>query len=74
MISTVLEFHKLEYPFSHHHINIKQVFADNLGLRKGVGLGSAMKRVNLSFVGSPHRGIDDARNMASLAGYIFQQS
>lgn len=65
-------FHAVPYPFGREHINIKQLFADNMGLKKGLGLGKALKKVDVSFVGTAHRGIDDARNMAAIAGYIFR--
>lgn len=64
-------YHNVPYPFDHQHINIKKRFAKNLGLRKGIGLGRAIRHVGLSFEGSPHRGIDDAKNMARLSEYIF---
>jgi inhibitor of KinA sporulation pathway (predicted exonuclease) len=64
-------FHDAAYPFGPNHINIKMRFADNVGLKKACGLEQALRRVGLSFQGTPHRGIDDARNMASLAPYIF---
>lgn len=67
-------FHGVEYPFSEEHINIKQKFANNVGLRKGVGLGKALHKVNLKFLGTAHRGIDDARNMAKLSEHIFIES
>lgn len=67
-------FYNVKYPFNEKHINIKQKFATNLGLRKGIGLGKALQKVNLQFQGISHRGIDDARNMARLAKYIFVES
>ncbi|MCB9641377.1 MAG: exonuclease domain-containing protein [Myxococcales bacterium] len=64
-------YHKQPFPFSWKHINIKEKFAQNVGLPKGVGLGQALRKVGLRFVGKAHRGIDDARNMAALSGHIF---
>ncbi len=65
------KFHHVDYPFTEKHINIKELFASNMGLRKGVGLGKALNLVNLKFQGTAHRGIDDARNMSRLAKFIF---
>jgi len=65
------EFHSVPYQFSNVHINIKQKFADNMGLKKGIGLGKALSKLNMIFVGTAHRGIDDARNMANISKYIF---
>lgn len=64
-------YHSAPYPFDLAHINIKKRFAENLNLRKPCGLGDALRRVGLQFEGSPHRGIDDARNMARLSQYLF---
>lgn len=64
-------YHKVQYPFSDVHINIKQQFAINRGQKKGQGLSRALKAVGLTFSGTAHRGIDDARNMARLSPYIF---
>ena len=64
-------FHGADFPFSEEHINIKQKFADNMGLKRGLGLGKALKKVRIEFEGTAHRGIDDARNIAKLSKYIF---
>lgn len=64
-------FHDIQYPFTEEHINIKKKFANNMGFKKGVGLGKALNKVNMQLVGTAHRGIDDARNMASISNYIF---
>jgi inhibitor of KinA sporulation pathway (predicted exonuclease) len=42
-----------------------------MNLRKPCGLEQALRKVGLEFMGSPHRGIDDARNMANLSPYLF---
>ena len=65
-------FHGKQFPFSDEHINIKNEFAKNTGLKKGIGLGKALKMRNLKFEGRAHRGIDDARNMARLSEIIFK--
>ncbi len=65
------QYHKLDYPFNSYHINIKKRFAQKNGLAKPVSLGKAIRMVNLEFVGTPHRGIEDAKNMARLSDYIF---
>lgn len=58
---------KVEFPtwFEERHQNIKQVFADQMRC-KPCGLIRATDRVGLSFSGTLHRGIDDARNIAAL--------
>jgi len=64
-------YHGANYPFSDEHINIKQVFSDNRGLKRGLGVRRALRTVGREFEGTAHRGIDDARNMARLATYNF---
>jgi 3'-5' exoribonuclease 1 len=64
-------FHSVPYPFGQVHVNIKTRFAENFNLRKPCGLEEALRRVGLPFEGTPHRGIDDARNMANLSAYLF---
>ncbi len=48
------------------HLNLKTIWKNTTGERKRNGLGSALKYHNLAFEGQPHRGIDDACNMARL--------
>ncbi|MCB9780132.1 MAG: exonuclease domain-containing protein [Alphaproteobacteria bacterium] len=45
--------------------NIKQAFADQLGIKK-CGMAGALSLVGLPLAGTHHRGIDDARNIARL--------
>ena len=68
------KFHNVGYPFTAVHINIKEQFARNRGLKKAVGLGNALNMVQMKFKGTAHRGIDDARNMALLSSYIFSNN
>ncbi len=36
-----------------------------------MGVGQALRRVGLRFEGTPHRGIDDARNIVRLLPYAL---
>ncbi|ODA33671.1 exonuclease [Planctopirus hydrillae] len=65
------EFHGLPFPLGERHINLKAEFASIRGLRKKMGVQEALHAVGLKFIGSHHRGIDDARNIASLIPYIY---
>jgi inhibitor of KinA sporulation pathway (predicted exonuclease) len=64
-------YHDVAFPFGDVHINIKTRFADNMSMRKPCGLEQALRKVGIEFMGQPHRGIDDARNMANLSPYLF---
>lgn len=66
--------HKVAYPFGDRHINFKAEFAKANGRRKKLGVPAALRSVGLTFSGSHHRGIDDARNIASLIPCIFPPS
>jgi inhibitor of KinA sporulation pathway (predicted exonuclease) len=59
-------FHEVPYPLSSQHLNLKSQFALTLGIRKEPGLPTALQRLSLTFQGTHHSGLDDARNMARI--------
>lgn len=63
--------HQLPSPLGPAHWNIKQGFADALGLRRGIGTQEALRKMRLTPWGTAHRGIDDARNIARLLPYAL---
>ena len=64
-------FHDIAYPFDGQHVNLKAEFASMNGQRKKLGVPAALRSIGLTFSGSHHRGIDDARNIAYLLPYVF---
>ena len=64
-------FHKVPYPISASHVNVKRLMAERQALSKKPGLGEAVLLAGMTFEGAHHRGIDDARNIARLLPYIF---
>jgi inhibitor of KinA sporulation pathway (predicted exonuclease) len=64
------ERHRIELPFGPRHLNLKQRFSDVLGESKRYGMAEALRRVGVPLVGTHHRGIDDARNIARLLPWI----
>jgi inhibitor of KinA sporulation pathway (predicted exonuclease) len=68
------EFHQVAYPFSSEHINIKKLFSEYSGVSKGYGMAGALSKLGISLLGTHHRGIDDARNIASIFRYIKNNS
>ena len=60
------EYHGVAYPFASGHLNLKDAYARKRGLRRGRGLSDVLEVEGLGFQGRPHRGIDDARNIAKL--------
>lgn len=65
------EYHGVKFPLGENHLNIKKLFSEKQKLKKPLGLGKALKYLNLSFKGQQHRGIDDAYNMACIMSYII---
>jgi len=64
------DYHRIPSPIGAPHLNLKRAITERLGLRKKPGLGDAVKMVGLTFEGTQHRGIDDARNIARLLPFI----
>lgn len=54
---------------SSKHLNLKDLFGRFYGIRSR-GFGSALEYINMSFDGTPHRGIDDATNMIKIFNLI----
>ncbi len=66
--------HKLPYPISASHFNIKTLFSEKLKLKKRYGMKEALNLAGLKLEGIHHRGIDDARNMVQLLPYVLGRS
>lgn len=52
------------------HINISEEVVKYFKLKKKTGVSGALRLLNLKFEGTPHRGIDDARNIAKIVELI----
>lgn len=65
------DYHGVTLPFGPDHMNVKQQFSDALGTRKRFGMAAALAKVGLPLVGTHHRGIDDARNIALLLPFAL---
>lgn len=64
--------HGVDYPFA-GHVNIKAAFAKARGTRP-CGMAQALHQVGLPLVGTHHRGIDDARNIARLLDWLVRHA
>lgn len=60
---------RIRLPWDHQHLNIKEAFGQRTG--GAMGVGQALGRLGLRFEGTPHRGIDDARNIVRLLPYAL---
>ncbi len=59
-------FHNVGWPFRSGHLNLKAEFSKAMGLTKKLGVVEALRKLGMTFEGSHHRGLDDARNMARI--------
>jgi len=60
---------RVKLPWDSQHLNIKEAFGKRTG--GAMGVGQALRRLGLRFEGTPHRGIDDARNIVRLLPYAM---
>ena len=65
------QFHRVKLPLGERHLNLKEAFSQRLGEARQYGTGQALRRVGLSFSGTHHRAIDDARNIARLLPFVL---
>lgn len=63
----------VKYPFSITHLNLKNLFALKMGLTHEVGMDEALKMLDMDLDGTHHRAIDDARNIAYIAGHLLSR-
>lgn len=52
--------------FNFDHLNLKYLFTRWKGLRRGKGVKRSLRIEEMEFDGTPHRGIDDAKNIAKI--------
>ncbi len=67
------KFHQIPYPFTSVHRNIKQEFSEYLGVSRKFGMAQALQYLGMELQGTHHRGIDDARNIATIFKYMHTQ-
>lgn len=56
----------IKVPFNRRHINAKTLFALRNKLDFELPVGAALEKMNMSFEGRPHKGVDDAKNIARI--------
>jgi inhibitor of KinA sporulation pathway (predicted exonuclease) len=57
---------RVQYPFGPTHLNLKNLFALVETLEYEDSLAQALDRYDMRYEGTPHRGVDDAWNIAGL--------
>jgi inhibitor of KinA sporulation pathway (predicted exonuclease) len=63
--------HGVRLPLGRDHWNLKAAFARRFTDGRECGVGQALRRLGLSFQGTHHRGIDDARNIARILPHVL---
>lgn len=61
---------ELPYPLPSDHLNLKKEFSQRQQFPRRLGMAGAMRAAGLPLLGTHHRGIDDARNIAKLLQYV----
>ena len=64
-------YHEVPFIFEgNKHINVKNLYSEHFQTKR-CGVGKALRHLGMKFQGSPHRGIDDAINIANMMKLIF---
>jgi inhibitor of KinA sporulation pathway (predicted exonuclease) len=72
MFKKQCEARGVEYPFHEQHLNVKTLFCFKNKIHKGVGTHKAVEHLGLTFEGTPHRGIDDAKMIAKILASVLK--
>lgn len=62
----------INYPFGRSHFNVKGLFSIMTGRKKGFSVGDASEIIGRPFVGTLHRGVDDAKNIAEIFLHLLR--
>lgn len=66
------DFHGIVFPIQAQHFNLKDRFTKRQGLARRPGLGTALRIAGMEFEGTPHRALDDVRNIARLMPLMYR--
>lgn len=70
MLNRARDWYGIKYRLPYGHLNIKVLYSAKY-LKKGTGIGRALKQLGIPFDGTPHRGEDDAKNAATILRKIL---
>jgi inhibitor of KinA sporulation pathway (predicted exonuclease) len=59
------------YPFGSRHINVKTLFAITHRLAEEAEIDKALALLGLELIGTHHRGVDDAYNVARILNTLI---
>lgn len=66
MLINDCKLHHIDYDWTEPHINLKEQYREIKRLKQARGLKAAVEAEGYEFVGTHHRGIDDAKNLAVI--------
>ena len=66
------DFHGMPFPIQVQHFNLKDRFTKRQELPRRPGLGTALRIAGMEFEGTPHRALDDVRNIARLMPLMYR--
>lgn len=61
----------IDFDLAPPHCNLKTAVADSLGWQRPLGIDGTLGKLGLTFDGTPHRGLDDARNVALIVRHLL---
>ncbi|MEK6828527.1 MAG: 3'-5' exonuclease [Nanoarchaeota archaeon] len=71
IIENNCQLKNIKNPFGRTHINLKPLFSFAFGINTDLGVGQALEHLGMDFEGTPHRGGDDAYNIARILKKTF---
>jgi inhibitor of KinA sporulation pathway (predicted exonuclease) len=79
MLEKMSELYQIEIKLPNNHLNVRQLFAEKILKLKDSHSApknpkDALQMVGLEFQGFNHRGVDDAKNIATLLNLILNQT
>jgi len=74
MFERMTELHDCPHAVSGRHLNAKTLYALTRGQVREIGLARAVANLNLPFEGRPHRGVDDARAIATVLQTLLRSA
>lgn len=74
MFTKQCKLRNIDFPLSHKHINVKELFRQTKGLKKKLGMNGALETLKIPLEGTHHRGIDDAKNIAKILYWCLNQN
>ena len=73
MLKSNCQLHDMDEEWAMHHINLKAQYHEIHQFRRTIGMNKALDREGFEFTGTPHRGIDDAKNLVKIFLKFFDQ-